>query len=121
MDQCLIRLCREGKIDYETAAPYLCRKEPRTRPSRPCGDEHEEKRALSVLAAALATAALSAAEPVPRLVGPDWLAANLSNPKIRIIDMRADIRDYWENHIPGGRFPRRGRRSAGPTGACPAS
>lgn len=23
MDQCLIRLCREGKIDYETAAPYL--------------------------------------------------------------------------------------------------
>ncbi len=23
MDQCLIRLCREGKVDYETAAPYL--------------------------------------------------------------------------------------------------
>jgi len=23
MDQCLIRLCREGKVDYDTAAPYL--------------------------------------------------------------------------------------------------
>ncbi len=26
MDQCLTRLCREGKIDYETAAPYLSEK-----------------------------------------------------------------------------------------------
>jgi twitching motility protein PilT len=26
MDQCLIRLCREGKLDYETAAPYLFEK-----------------------------------------------------------------------------------------------
>ena len=26
MDQCLIKLCREGKIDYETAAPYLYEK-----------------------------------------------------------------------------------------------
>ncbi len=26
MDQCLIRLCREGKIDYETAKPYVFEK-----------------------------------------------------------------------------------------------
>jgi Tfp pilus assembly pilus retraction ATPase PilT len=26
MDQCLTRLCREGKIDYEVAKPYLFEK-----------------------------------------------------------------------------------------------
>jgi twitching motility protein PilT len=26
MDQCLVRLCREGKIDYETAKPYIYEK-----------------------------------------------------------------------------------------------
>jgi thiosulfate/3-mercaptopyruvate sulfurtransferase len=63
-----------------------------------------KRSALSFLAAALAATALSAAEPVPRLVGPDWLAANLANPKIRVIDMRGDIREYWENHVPGAVF-----------------
>lgn len=63
-----------------------------------------KKSALSFLAAALAASALTAAEPDARLVGPDWLAANLTNPKVRIIDMRADIREYWENHIPGAVF-----------------
>lgn len=63
-----------------------------------------KRSALYILAATLAATALSAAEPVPRLVGPDWLSANLSNPKVRIIDMRADIRDYWESHIPGAVF-----------------
>jgi thiosulfate/3-mercaptopyruvate sulfurtransferase len=48
-----------------------------------------KKRALWALAAfGLAATGLSAADPVPRLVGPDWLAANLSNPKVWIIDMR---------------------------------
>jgi thiosulfate/3-mercaptopyruvate sulfurtransferase len=42
----------------------------------------------------------SAQELPPKLVTTDWLAKNLSNEKIRIIDMRADIRDYWESHIP---------------------
>lgn len=36
-----------------------------------------------------------------RLVSTQWLAANLSNENIRIVDMRADIRDYWQAHIPG--------------------
>jgi Tfp pilus assembly pilus retraction ATPase PilT len=26
MDQCLVRLCREGKIDYEAAKPYIYEK-----------------------------------------------------------------------------------------------
>jgi len=26
LDQCLVRLCREGKIDYETAKPYIYEK-----------------------------------------------------------------------------------------------
>jgi thiosulfate/3-mercaptopyruvate sulfurtransferase len=48
-----------------------------------------KKRALWAFAAfGLATTGLSAADPVPRLVGPDWLAANLSNPKVRTIDTR---------------------------------
>ncbi len=63
-----------------------------------------KRSALSFLAAALAASALTAAEPDARLVGPDWLAANLTNPKVRIIDMRADIREYWESHIPGAVF-----------------
>jgi thiosulfate/3-mercaptopyruvate sulfurtransferase len=36
-----------------------------------------------------------------KLVSGEWLAANLSNEKIRIIDTRMDIRDYWLSHIPG--------------------
>ncbi len=60
--------------------------------------------ALSILAAALTATALSAAEPLPRIVGPDWLAENLSKPGVRIVDLRADIRDYWESHLPGAVF-----------------
>lgn len=63
-----------------------------------------KRSAISILAAALAATALSAAEPIPRLVGPEWLSANLSNPKVRIVDMRGDIREYWESHIPGAVF-----------------
>lgn len=36
-----------------------------------------------------------------KLISPDWLKTNLSKPDLRIIDMRADIRDYWTGHIPG--------------------
>jgi len=36
-----------------------------------------------------------------RLVSGEWLAANLSNEKVRIVDTRMDIRDYWQSHIPG--------------------
>jgi thiosulfate/3-mercaptopyruvate sulfurtransferase len=36
-----------------------------------------------------------------KLVSGEWLAANLSNENVRIVDSRMDIRDYWQSHIPG--------------------
>jgi thiosulfate/3-mercaptopyruvate sulfurtransferase len=48
--------------------------------------------------------ALEARESPSKLVGVEWLAANLKNPGVRIIDLRAEIRDYWESHIPGSVF-----------------
>jgi thiosulfate/3-mercaptopyruvate sulfurtransferase len=45
-----------------------------------------------------------AQEVPPKLVSTDWLVNNLSNKDIRIIDMRSDIRDYWESHIPGAAY-----------------
>lgn len=62
---------------------------------------------MAVLALVLTltwTAAVMGQEPSSRLVQPEWLAANLTNPNVRIIDMRGDIRDYWETHIPGAVF-----------------
>jgi len=46
---------------------------------------------------------IAAAQPVPdsHLVSADWLQSNLNVSGLRIIDMRADIRDYWTGHIPG--------------------
>jgi thiosulfate/3-mercaptopyruvate sulfurtransferase len=35
------------------------------------------------------------------IISPDWLQKNLNNSDIRIIDMRADVREYWSGHIPG--------------------
>ena len=45
--------------------------------------------------------ALQAQTPERRLVSAEWLQANLNQPGLRVIDMRADIRDYWAGHIPG--------------------
>jgi thiosulfate/3-mercaptopyruvate sulfurtransferase len=39
--------------------------------------------------------------PAGKLASGEWLAANLSNPSIRLIDTRMDIRDYWQAHLPG--------------------
>ena len=36
-----------------------------------------------------------------KTVTSDWLAANLANENVRIVDTRMDIRDYWLAHIPG--------------------
>ncbi len=44
---------------------------------------------------------LQAKVPENRLVTTDWLQSQLHRPDLRIIDMRADIRDYWAGHIPG--------------------
>ena len=54
--------------------------------------------------ASLGAFALGAPPAAERTVGADWLQANLGRPEIRIVDMRGDIRDYWEGHIPGAVF-----------------
>ena len=42
--------------------------------------------------------------PAEKLVGGEWLAANLAHENIRIIDTRMDIRDYWQAHLPGALY-----------------
>lgn len=49
------------------------------------------------------SAALSAPQ-TDKLVGSDWLQANLGRTDVRVVDVRGDIRDYWEGHIPGAVF-----------------
>jgi thiosulfate/3-mercaptopyruvate sulfurtransferase len=44
---------------------------------------------------------LAAEQPLPKLVDGGWLQANLGNENVRIIDVRADVREYWAGHIPG--------------------
>lgn len=39
--------------------------------------------------------------PGERIVSPEWLEANKNRADVRLIDMRGDVRDYWEAHIPG--------------------
>ncbi len=40
-------------------------------------------------------------EPPSKLVNTEWLEDNLSKENLRIIDIRDDIKDYWQGHIPG--------------------
>ncbi len=66
-------------------------------------------RILSLLAISLTlvganSAAIGAPSQAEKLVGTDWLQANLGRPDIRVVDVRGDIRDYWEGHIPGAVF-----------------
>jgi thiosulfate/3-mercaptopyruvate sulfurtransferase len=35
------------------------------------------------------------------LVDVDWLEANLGRKDMRIVDVRPDVREYWQGHIPG--------------------
>ena len=44
---------------------------------------------------------LSAQDLPGKVVTAEWLAANLNAADLRILDLRTDIRDYWEAHIPG--------------------
>lgn len=38
---------------------------------------------------------------LPRVVTGEWLAANLKDETVKLVDCREDIRDYWKGHIPG--------------------
>lgn len=57
--------------------------------------------ALSFLLMGAAQARLSAEDLPAKIVTSEWLAANLKAADLRILDLRTDIRDYWESHIPG--------------------
>jgi thiosulfate/3-mercaptopyruvate sulfurtransferase len=46
-------------------------------------------------------APVSAQDLPGKIVTSEWLAANLKAPDLRVLDLRTDIRDYWESHIPG--------------------
>ncbi len=50
---------------------------------------------------ALLVVSTSAQKLPAKLVSTEWLAANLTKENLRIIDVRNDIRDYWQGHIPG--------------------
>jgi thiosulfate/3-mercaptopyruvate sulfurtransferase len=39
-------------------------------------------------------------EPPSKLVSTEWLEENLSKENLRIIDVREDVKDYWQGHIP---------------------
>jgi len=65
---------------------------------------NSSKAVLALVLALTWTVAAGGQESSSHLVQPEWLAANLTNPNVRIIDMRGDIRDYWETHIPGAVF-----------------
>lgn len=53
-----------------------------------------------VLAVAFVIPVLSE-EPPSKLVSTEWLDENLSKENLRVIDVRGEIKDYWQGHIPG--------------------
>ncbi len=55
----------------------------------------------SMLAGQVRASVDSALVLTSRLVSTEWLAQNLNNKNLRIIDVRSTVRDYWENHVPG--------------------
>src|SRR5690606_28865882 len=58
-------------------------------------------RTAALLALALCASAASAAPPNGALVSTDWLAANLQNPALRIVEVSVDSGVYERGHIPG--------------------
>jgi len=40
-------------------------------------------------------------EPPSKLVTTEWLEKNLSKENLRILDVRGNIQDYWQGHLPG--------------------
>lgn len=53
---------------------------------------------------ALLVISASAQKLPAKLVSTEWLATNLAKENLRIIDVRNDIRDYWQGHIPGAMY-----------------
>ena len=64
----------------------------------------EKKRSLAVVLVfllVLATSPVWAADQEAKVVSTQWLRNNLNRPDIRIVDMRNNVADYWQGHIPG--------------------
>jgi thiosulfate/3-mercaptopyruvate sulfurtransferase len=54
---------------------------------------------LIVLMLLLASGASDASP--SKLISTEWLQSNLLRTDLRIVDVRGDVKEYWENHIPG--------------------
>ena len=65
---------------------------------------HPQKRAwlvILMLVFLLTSVPLWAIDQEEKIVSTSWLKNNLSQPDIRIVDMRNSVADYWQSHIPG--------------------
>jgi len=51
--------------------------------------------------ACLASPSVISADEWPRLLSTEWLAGKLSDSRLRVVDVRADEKEYWHAHIPG--------------------
>jgi thiosulfate/3-mercaptopyruvate sulfurtransferase len=74
------------------------------RPTMCCSKRLVGQIILAVLLAAIALLAIpvcSQQEPPSRLVNAEWLEQTLTREDLRIIDVRENIKDYWQGHIPG--------------------
>lgn len=60
--------------------------------------------ALAVAPYGGAAAAAADAEPFPPVVSADWLAQNLKDPGLTVVDARPSVRDYLSGHIPGAQI-----------------
>lgn len=49
----------------------------------------------------LAAVSIRAADQQDKIVSTEWLLNNLNRPDLRIVDMRNQIVDYWQSHLPG--------------------
>jgi thiosulfate/3-mercaptopyruvate sulfurtransferase len=58
-------------------------------------------RALTLAFLILVLTGVTAASPSNLVKTTDWLAANMTRPDIRIIDLRYGIEYYWQAHVPG--------------------
>jgi len=70
---------------------------------------------LSVIAAPVAAQTVKSG-----LASTEWLKSNLGSEKIRIIDVRANVPDYWQGHIPGAVYFHPDCDETGKTAGCPS-
>lgn len=57
--------------------------------------------AAVLLICACAAAPAFPAEPESKVVSSEWLRNNMNRADIRIVDVRNNVTDYWQGHVPG--------------------